>query len=614
MATQPDTLLLGTANSYQLLPYMDYIEDAGRGLSIDGAVDRFQQGEYQKTTAPVTFNAGITFSAFWFRFSIKNTTPQTRNLVLGIAEKVDTLWLYQQQQGKVQQLAATGFAYSYATRPIGNRNFLFGISIPPNTSITYYLLAKNSADYMYIPFVLKDAGTYLAYETSRYQLLSIYIGFFLFVILFNIFLYGSLRDKLHIWYALYVLVSLVYLMMEDGITYELVLKYTPSLRWLFNEEYWWYGLMVLWLYVMQLVLNQTRANSRFYLLTKMVMAVLCLRILIAFITEIKLVSFSRPLTHVIFNIGDIAFLMGCALLLAGVIEKIIQKSKPAVYYLIAIVFGLAGTLNIYFNYIGLTNINLVEPNAMIVGLAIEIAILSFILTVRYNLLKREKEKLLFEVNAYQKTLLEKILAIEEDERKRLGEDLHDDIGGTVSSLHLYATNYFLKHAAANNEDALYREQLIRQLGNLAVQVRDVAHDLMPKDFESRGIIAVLSEKVDGLNANGKVIFELIHTGDIDSIPRQLQITCYRIIVELVTNIIKHAKASASTIHLNGNEDCFQIIVEDDGIGLDANTKSDGIGLKNVHSRIRYLHGAINIDSNKLGTTVIIEIPLTKNVQ
>jgi hypothetical protein len=143
-------------------------------------------------------------------------------------------------------------------------------------------------------------------------------------------------------------------MMEDGITYEFVLKNFPSLRWLINEEYWWYGLIILWLYIMQLIINQTRRNSIFFIPTRMIMAILGIRVLAAFATEFVHLSFNKVLFSIMFTIGDIAFFAACALLLAGIIEKIVQKSKEAVYYLVATSFGLLGTLNIYFNYMGVT--------------------------------------------------------------------------------------------------------------------------------------------------------------------------------------------------------------------------------------------------------------------
>ena len=611
-AQKQDTLILGNSKSYQLLPYIDYLEDAKRNISITEAVNLFNEGKYKKSNDLTTFNAGITFSAFWFRFTIKNNTKEVQNLILGIGEKVDTLWLFKQQANKVILISATGFGYSYSSRLIGNRNFLFPLNISSNTCETYYLLAKNNADYMYIPFALKETANYFEHETSRYQLLSVYIGYFLFVVVFNIFLYFSLKDKLHIWYALHVFASLVYLMMEDGITYELVLKYTPSLRWLINEEYWWYGLMIIWLYVMQLILKQTRANSRVYQITKIVMIVLGVRIFVAFIPEITHFTFNKTITHLIFYIGDIAFLLGSVLLLIGIIEKIVQKSNIAFYYLIAIIFGLTGTLNIYFNYIGLTNFNIIKPNAMIVGLTIEVTILTFALTVRYNLFKKEREKLLAEASEYQTTLLEKILLTQENERKRLGEDLHDEVGSTISGVHLFTTNYFLTHKTANKEEKLYRKHLIKQLNKLVLQIRDIAHELMPKDFENRGIVAVLSEKINHLNLIGTIVFELIHTGVFSNLSKQIQLTSYRIISELLTNIIKHAKASKSTIQLNCNEDYFQIIVEDDGIGLAYEINDKGIGLRNIYNRVKYLNGYINFDKSKLGTTVVIEIPISKN--
>ena len=86
---------------------------------------------------------------------------------------------------------------------------------------------------------------------------------------------------------------------------------------------------------------------------------------------------------------------------------------------------------------------------------------------------------------------------------------------------------------------------------------------------------------------------------------------FRVLQEIVNNILKHSKATIVTIQIIKDIEELTIIVEDNGVGFDVNTaKSDGIGLKNLQSRIEYLHGTVNIDSHlQKGTTIIIELPI-----
>jgi signal transduction histidine kinase len=609
LAQKADTLFITDKDNYKILPYMAYIEDTSRIMPVNKAVALFNSGKFKKPESRVTFNAGITFSAFWFKVVIKNTDKRARLLLLGVHEHVDTLWLYKQTGNKIAPETFTGFNYPYASRPVPNRNFLFKIPIPADSTFTYYLRARNDANYIYMPFALKNADKYMADETGRYQMLAVYTGIFLFVIVFSLFLYFSLKDKLHLWYAFYVFATLVYLMMEDGITYEFVLKNFPSFRWVLNEEYWWYGCMLLWLYVMQLVTNQKRDNSKFYLLTKLVMILLGCRIFMEMLIAMFNIKLNETLSAIVFNEGDIVFCVGCILLLAGVVEKVIQGSKQAVVYLIAISFGLVGTLNIYFNYMGLTNINFVEPNGMVVGLTIEIVILSFALTARYSLFRKEKEQLLVELNTQQQQLTEKIVNTQEQERRRLAEDLHDDVGATLGALQLHISNVPDEQMAGNPYLKNYFAKALSLVVKVTSDVRSISHDLLPQDFIDSGLFETIQSRINDLNNTGNTRFEFVKEGDEKKINAIYAITIYRIINELLNNIVKHAEASEATVQLSVLDDSLQIITEDNGIGMDHTTNKKGIGLQNIQSRVTFLKGDLVTDSGKNGTTHIINIPI-----
>ena len=195
LAQNADTMFITYKDSYKILPHMAYIEDTSRVMPVGKAVALFNSGKFKKPDAITTFNAGITFSAFWFKVIIKNTDKRARLLFLGIHEHVDTLWLYKQTGNKVLPEVFTGFNYPYSSRPIPNRNFLFKIAIPADSTSTYYLRARNDANYMYMPFGFKNADNYMASETGRYQLLAVYTGIFLFVIVFSLFLYFGGRYR-----------------------------------------------------------------------------------------------------------------------------------------------------------------------------------------------------------------------------------------------------------------------------------------------------------------------------------------------------------------------------------------------------------------------------------
>ncbi|WP_272973980.1 sensor histidine kinase, partial [Croceibacter atlanticus] len=108
--------------------------------------------------------------------------------------------------------------------------------------------------------------------------------------------------------------------------------------------------------------------------------------------------------------------------------------------------------------------------------------------------------------------------------------------------------------------------------------------------------------------------EVNHYGLEDRLDNNLEISIFRIIQELVTNIIKHANASEASITLTQHDDDLNIIVEDNGKGFNLSAiDKQGLGLSSIEKRVNFLHGDINIDSTVgKGTTIIIDIPLKTN--
>src|SRR5205085_402345 len=161
-----------------------------------------------------------------------------------------------------------------------------------------YILVKNGISTTYIPFRLASEKKYSAKETTIYLTLGIFCGLFFFVIIFNICLYLFIKEKIHIVYGLYVFTSLVFLLIEYGVAYEYGLKYLSGLKGLLNEDLWWLITLTLWLYVMQLLLNQKQAGSRFYKVTKCIIIIALIRI----ITLIILFNFYRKVYVTIYDV------------------------------------------------------------------------------------------------------------------------------------------------------------------------------------------------------------------------------------------------------------------------------------------------------------------------
>lgn len=195
---------------------------------------------------------------------------------------------------------------------------------------------------------------------------------------------------------------------------------------------------------------------------------------------------------------------------------------------------------------------------------------------------------------------------QEQERTRLAQELHDGVGARLSGIKMH-----LEHLKGNTTQNLELvEKIFNNVAETLNEVREISHNLHPLALDKKGLKQLLLEYMEELNTAGTCRYDLLVNIPETGIDKTVRLHSYRIIEELLNNINKHALASLASVQINVEHGKMEIVVEDDGIGLDrANANSEGIGLSNIHSRVNVCKGMINIDSSESGTTVIIELPL-----
>ena len=193
---------------------------------------------------------------------------------------------------------------------------------------------------------------------------------------------------------------------------------------------------------------------------------------------------------------------------------------------------------------------------------------------------------------------------QEAERLRIARDLHDSLGGLLSSVKMH----FAGLKGSDNESFSKVDSLIDDSCN---ELRRVAHNMMPDALIKFGLVNALEDLAGKLEADGKLSINIQGIGMNYRLERSTEIAIYRIIQELLSNVIKHAGASEVLVQLAQHGHQLNIIVEDDGSGIaHGRKKVNGMGLKNVESRVSYLNGRIEYDSSdKSGTTVTIDVPV-----
>ena len=200
---------------------------------------------------------------------------------------------------------------------------------------------------------------------------------------------------------------------------------------------------------------------------------------------------------------------------------------------------------------------------------------------------------------------------QDKERKRIAEDLHDRLGSTLSAVKLHLNA--LDGVSSTGMPLPLYQNLNGLLDKAVDEVRDIAHNMVSGVLTKFGLEAALRDLKETIEASRQVKVELMVLNLNERLEGAVEINLYRIIQELVSNILKHAKASEITIQLNKVNNELLLMVEDNGRGFDPSVASQqkGMGLRNIESRVSTLGGRLSIDSGRgRGTTTTIEIPLT----
>ncbi len=200
---------------------------------------------------------------------------------------------------------------------------------------------------------------------------------------------------------------------------------------------------------------------------------------------------------------------------------------------------------------------------------------------------------------------------EEKERSRIAHDLHDGIGGLLSTLKMYL-GILQKRVPEVVAIDVYRDAS-RLLDDTVAEVRKTAHNLMPELLLNHGLSEAVRIYCNAIQDDEGLKIDFQYYGFIGKLNNGFQLSLYRIIQELVQNILKHAAASLALVQLSQHNEFLDITVEDNGIGMpEEKIKQGGIGLQSIKRRVQELQGNFHISSTPgSGTTIYIEFNLLR---
>ena len=255
----------------------------------------------------------------------------------------------------------------------------------------------------------------------------------------------------------------------------------------------------------------------------------------------------------------------------------------------------------------------IERNYFLIGGLIAlmcVTILGFYLW-RYRDQQKQKAILQEQKERLREAQLGAVIDSQEKERKRFASDLHDGMGQLISALQLNI-NSIRQQNNVDKRDTLFEnsEQILTDIHG---EIRNIAFNLMPPVLIKEGLISGLNELIRRINKAGTVKVSLSQH-DIPARFNEVgEISLYRIIQELLSNIVKHSQATRVTLDFTGFDDEIVFTLEDDGIGYNVNNfqNHEGNGWRNISSRLNLIKAHIDFDvvEGRKNNTIIITLPI-----
>lgn len=210
----------------------------------------------------------------------------------------------------------------------------------------------------------------------------------------------------------------------------------------------------------------------------------------------------------------------------------------------------------------------------------------------------------------------KLIEAQEDERRRISRELHDQIGQILTAVKMNL--YTVQKVCQSSEAGSYVKDNIEAVDEALRLVRDLSVDLRPPVLDDLGLVTALRWYVDrytmrtGLDV--EVVIEMLD--DNERFSREIETACFRIAQEALTNVVRHASATQVVVQLAKDENSLVLLVKDDGVGFDPeqprkqSSRTATLGLVSMQERAHAAGGAIEIDSERSsGTEIRLSLPL-----
>ena len=581
-------------------------DEAKQPLTADAFLRQFQAGQFGQLATEEVPNLGDEDQPHWagFRFQSQLATARTMVLELDFIGP-DSIGFYLWENNKlVKAVPHSSWRTPVRERDTPHRVPAFRFSIRPGAAYVCGLRVQQKAGYLVLPIQLHEEHYFDRYKTVVNLTHGLTAGFLLLAGVIGLAFWLLTHQRLYGYYVVYVIGIAGFGLEEQGYLNQYLLGYSDLLAsqgaWPVFSQLAVIGHTLFAIHFLRL--NQLPFRG-WVVAGHIVCTVSAALILLLCLGVVPFTDTLYQLT-LAFSFSYISLSFVYLLLAAR------QQRRESYLYVLAV-----SPLFLSMLYAVLATIGLVPENWLLFGLlsytpAWEVGVLCVGLAISFSLEQREKVLALQESTRLQEHTVRAIDNAQESERRRIAQDLHDDVGNTLAAAKgMLGTVSRKLLVQIDYPEVLRAQSLIEKAGQ---DLRTISHNLIPVEFEKYKLSDVIRQSVERANSAAETIqFEYVHAGVERQLTPERSLVVYRIINELINNILKHSGARSAIIQLVYQPESLVVSVEDDGKGfqvVNSGISAAGIGLKNVSSRSIYIGATLDISSDTSGTYVLVEVP------
>lgn len=247
-------------------------------------------------------------------------------------------------------------------------------------------------------------------------------------------------------------------------------------------------------------------------------------------------------------------------------------------------------------------VTIVIASVFLVLIGFFLLLVVFIFLRRQRKFQQERDEM---KNRYEQTILKTQLEIQEQTFSHISQEIHDNIGQVLSLVRLNLSTF------SNIEAEEKFDHTDELLGKAIKDLRELSHSLQTNRIHDIGIIESVRQLLINLEKTGRYKTKLFISESFTGLDKNTDLILFRMIQEIINNILKHAAASTISVEINGDTTEASLVISDDGVGFDTErlkTVGSGIGLQNIFNRAKMINATVDIKSTPgTGTAIILHV-------